>query len=223
MRLSFTLTVRQYSNSRNFRLTVSGKNRANLSKPAYASMKEASMFLEKNWLWLAEQMREKKSTSLKSFIEENPYIFVDGKMRLWLMSSRSGAFFVEDLKKRELVIAFDNEENLRSVFVEYARGKIEALAEKISAENSIPYSKIRIGNQRSLWASRSSTGTLSFNWRMIFLSDELQNYIVSHELSHVEFMDHSSAFWIFLGRICPNARKLDKLLSKTGGQIFQIE
>lgn len=224
VRLSFTLSVRQYSNARNFRLTVRGKDTVLLSKPRYAPMKDALDFLRKNWLWLAEQMNKKNGLSLKEFLEKNPRIFANSQeMHVWLMNSKTGAFFVENLSKGELAIAFDTEENLRKVFVEYARKKIETLVEEVSKKNSIPYTKVRIGNQHSRWASRSSTGAVSFNWRMIFLESALQNYIVCHELSHAEFMDHSPAFWIFLGRICPNARTLDKALSKSGGTAFDIE
>ena len=70
--------------------------------------------------------------------------------------------------------------------------------------------------------SRSSTGTLSFNWRMVLLPCELQDYIVCHELAHVRFMDHSVSFWIFLNRLLPNAKSLDARLSKEGSEVFSV-
>ena len=65
-------------------------------------------------------------------------------------------------------------------------------------------------------------GGLSFNWRVMLLPRRLQQYVFRHELAHVRFMDHSTAFWIFLNRLIPGAKRLDAELSKIGGEIFKV-
>ena len=93
---------------------------------------------------------------------------------------------------------------------------LELAAEKFGVE----YSRISVRNQSGRWASRSSSGALSFNERMLLLPCELQNYIICHELAHARFMDHSVSFWIWLGRLCPHAKRLDRELSKLSGKLF---
>lgn len=95
-------------------------------------------------------------------------------------------------------------------------------AEKISLETGIKFGRLSVRDQSSRWASRSSNGSLSFNWRIVLLQPELQDYIIRHELAHSRFMDHSVSFWIFLNRICPGAKRLDARLSKEGEEIFRI-
>lgn len=85
------------------------------------------------------------------------------------------------------------------------------------------FSRVSVRDQSSRWASRSSSGTLSLNWRIMLLSPEHQKYMVLHELAHTKFMDHSVSFWIFLNRICPNTQKLDREISRLSVEFFAIE
>lgn len=54
---------------------------------------------------------------------------------------------------------------------------------------------ISLRDTSSRWGSCSSTGTISFSWRLAFAPYEVMRYVVMHELSHRKYMDHSSDFW----------------------------
>jgi len=63
---------------------------------------------------------------------------------------------------------------------------------------------IRIKRQRTRWGSCSSNRILNFNYKLLFLSEELQDYIVIHELAHLRHMDHSRNFWALVQTACPD-------------------
>ena len=71
------------------------------------------------------------------------------------------------------------------------------------------YGKLSVRGQRTLWGSYSSSGTLSLNYKLLFLPPELVDYVVLHELAHTRHMDHSRAFWRLLDKMIPGARDLD--------------
>ena len=55
--------------------------------------------------------------------------------------------------------------------------------------------KIALRDTSSRWGSCSSTGTMSFSWRLAFAPVDIMRYVVMHELAHVKHMDHSPEFW----------------------------
>ena len=72
---------------------------------------------------------------------------------------------------------------------------------------------MQVRGQRSVWGSYSSTGTLSLNYKILFLPPELADYVMLHELAHTGVLDHSPAFWSLLETYYPGARQADQRLS----------
>jgi len=56
-------------------------------------------------------------------------------------------------------------------------------------------SALRISSARTRWGSCSSRGTLSFTWRLVLAPLAVIDYVVVHELVHLEIKNHSRAFW----------------------------
>ncbi|MDA8195826.1 MAG: DUF45 domain-containing protein [Actinomycetota bacterium] len=66
---------------------------------------------------------------------------------------------------------------------------------------------IRIGLPKGRWASRSSTGTISLNARLILLKSHLVEGVILHEISHIAHMNHSKEFYRHLEELDPNYRE----------------
>lgn len=80
----------------------------------------------------------------------------------------------------------------------------------MSYQHELPYNRIHIRNQKSLWGSCTSEGTVNLNLNLIQLSGEMIDYVVLHELTHVRIRNHGPQFWSELSRVCPGARKIDR-------------
>ena len=66
------------------------------------------------------------------------------------------------------------------------------------------FGTVRIGNQRTRWGSCSSKKNLNFNYKIVFLPKELQDYLIVHELSHLKELNHSKRFWDTVGEQVPD-------------------
>ncbi len=55
--------------------------------------------------------------------------------------------------------------------------------------------RIAVRDTTSRWGSCSTSGTMSFSWRLAFAPLDVMRYVVMHELAHKKHMDHSPAFW----------------------------
>ena len=71
-------------------------------------------------------------------------------------------------------------------------------------QHGIAVGKIAIRNQKSRWGSCSTTGVLSYSWRLILAPPFVLDYLAAHEAAHLVEMNHSRAFWRQVERICPD-------------------
>ncbi len=67
--------------------------------------------------------------------------------------------------------------------------------------------KVTIRDQKTRWGSCSTSGTLSFNWRLVIGPGHALRYVVIHELIHIRHHNHSRAFWAALAEAMPDWKR----------------
>ncbi|MBI5019087.1 M48 family metallopeptidase [Candidatus Gottesmanbacteria bacterium] len=77
--------------------------------------------------------------------------------------------------------------------------RVSVYAEKMK----VTCRRISIRDTTSRWGSCSSTGTISFSYRLILAELSIIDYVVAHELAHVTHHHHKPAFWAYLSRYYP--------------------
>jgi predicted metal-dependent hydrolase len=78
------------------------------------------------------------------------------------------------------------------------------------------YTKLQIRDPASRWASCSSSGAMSFSWRLLLAPEQVLAYVVEHEVAHLDVMDHSPKFWNLLERRSPDYREFERWLRRFG-------
>jgi predicted metal-dependent hydrolase len=97
-----------------------------------------------------------------------------------------------------------------------AHAEIAPRLERACTKTGSSYSKLTIRGQRTRWASCSRSGAMSFNWRLLLAPEAVLDYVVWHEVCHLDVMDHSPRFWALLGRHCPDYRDHARWLRRHG-------
>lgn len=82
--------------------------------------------------------------------------------------------------------------------------------------------RIALRDTTSRWGSCSTTGTMSFSWRLAFAPADVMRYVVMHELAHVKHMNHSPEFWMTVRELYgPGVERAKRWLKQNGGQLHQ--
>ena len=97
-----------------------------------------------------------------------------------------------------------------------ARVEVAARLDAVCAREGLTYSGLTIRAQRTRWASCSSRDAMSFNWRLLLAPAEVLDYVVEHEVCHLEVRDHSPRFWSLLESRVPGWRVQSDWLRRYG-------
>ena len=83
--------------------------------------------------------------------------------------------------------------------------------------------RICLRDTSSRCGSCSTTGTMSFSWRLAFAPYDVMRYVVMHELSHVKHMDHSPEFWVQVRELYGfGVERAKRWLNQNGATLHQI-
>ncbi len=116
-------------------------------------------------------------------------------------------------RKRRGANAVDPSKILPSVETKEGKAKIRQYIERqveYYENNGCYIWKDSMRNQKTQWGSCSSNGNLNFNNRLLFVPEELVDYVVVHQLAHRKEMNHSNAFWNVVEKYMPDIRNAGK-------------
>ncbi|MDO8240365.1 MAG: M48 family metallopeptidase [Candidatus Moranbacteria bacterium] len=98
--------------------------------------------------------------------------------------------------------------------VKLARAIIHARLEFFNCHYNFQYNRVAIKNQKTCWGSCSQKANLNFNYKIINLPDEMRDYVIVHELCHLQELNHSKRFWNLVSQTVPNYRTLRRKLTE---------
>ncbi len=217
----YPLKIKNFSSSKSIKLRVTD-NTILLTKPNNVSQAKALAFLDNNKDWLLAKLQE-KTESFLDYLKDIEYLTLNKiPYKLILLQDDKKPTCIINHSKAEILLTFNDETELKDIILSMSKKILVDRAKATAQSFDIDLKRVSVRSQRTLWGSRSTSGTLSLNWRILLLPESLQNYIICHELAHIRFMDHSTSFWIYLNTLCPNAKKLDRELGKASKRVFSL-
>ncbi len=197
-----------------------GDHAVSLTLPRHTRVVEGMNFLTQKSEWLITTLMEMPS---KKRIKPGVVIPLCGeRVRVKHDAQQHTAFM---LKRGVLTIAGDRQEftkRMTEALRKIARQEIAARAEKMAKKTGRRIHRITVRDTRSRWGSCSSTGNLSFSWRLIFAPEEVMQYVVAHEVAHLRYMNHSDKFWSLVAYLCPDYEAAKAWLKLHGKELYRF-
>lgn len=81
----------------------------------------------------------------------------------------------------------------------------------------------QLSSARGRWGSCTAAGVIRLNWRLIQAPPAILDYVIAHELAHLEHMNHSAAFWAETARLYPDWQAARRWLKQHGAGLFAFD
>ena len=226
--LKFECLIKRSPRVRRLNLRMVRSDRLTLTIPRWVSLARAKSFLygQENWLRrTSAQFPEEQSLS-SHFIEGGRLCLDEIPLIVEWRSVPNASIRDNQLNMDKVLFAIDPQQPMESCLLESCidLGKqfLPSRLKRCIEQCGLTPKKTRIGNQRSCWGSCSSRGTISLNWRILLLPYALGEYVLFHELAHLREMNHSKRYWSCLEKMIPDARSLDRELSRMGRRLIRL-
>lgn len=200
------ITLIRRKNARGLRLTAREDRGICLTFPPCCTAPTIRNMLAEKSEWIKDVYRRIQEQRKESAAPLN-YIYLRGKRlsvncepdKEFRIGPQGEEFLIHGLEKEQVNTALKKHLIYEAEMTLFAR--VEQLACKHDIRN---LRKIRIGDQKTRWGSCSTKGTLSLNWRLVMFPQNLCDYVILHELAHLDEMNHSQDFYECFETLCPD-------------------
>lgn len=221
----YLVRLRRHRQARRYTLRIQAATReVVLTMPPRGSLKEAKAFAEKHGGWIAARLhRLPKATPFA----HGTIVPLRGQShRIAHRKGRRGTVWIEigEDGERTICVAGDTPHVDRRVgdfLRREAKSDLEMASLRAAERLGVEIRRVSVRDQSSRWGSCSTTGVLSFSWRLILAPPFVLDYLAAHEVAHLVEMNHSTRFWRLVNRICPNVRRAKTWLDVHGTDLHR--
>ena len=198
--------VRRSDRARRVRVTVDATRGVEVVLPRRAAEREAAAAIRELRPWIERRVAELADARAAVAARGNsvPYL---GRTLALVTDSPSRSRVVRRGDVLFVPAGAARRPALERWYRRAARAEIEPRLDRACGVAGTTYSRLTIRGQRTRWASCSHEGVMSFNWRLLLAPEAVLDYVVWHEVCHLEVMDHSPRFWRLLASRSPGYRE----------------
>ncbi len=190
--------------------------------PKTCSKERIFAFIAQKERWILQKKSQTAGAGMR-LPPENLYgytfLLLGKECRIILTDKRNILF---DEENYILYLPAKNAENrLIKWLKENAKRIFTIVTERKAQEMGLKFQSVEISSAKGKWGSCSFDNKIRYAYRLIYAPKEMIEYVVVHELSHVRHKNHSSLFWVEVGKYVPDWKIKRKWL-KTHGYLLEL-
>ena len=149
---------------------------------------------------------------VKEFVSGEEALFLGKRYRLKVISNGNVPEIRREGRRIYVGVSSVQKKNqIKSLLTDWyqmqADDVIKKRVERLSPKVGVQPKAIKVKNQEKRWGSCSKAGILRFNWKIIMAPASIIDYVAVHELCHLKFQNHSSAFWKLVASVLHDYRE----------------
>ncbi len=209
--------MRRSDRARRVRVTVDPTRGVEVVLPRRAAAREAAAAVTELRPWIERRLAEVERVRAAVASRGDTVPYLGQTLRLVSQPGRTRVHRRGD----ELLVPAGAERTaaLERFYRRAAHAEIKPRLDAACASVGASYARLSIRSQKTRWASCSRSGAMSFNWRLLLAPEPVLDYVVWHEVCHLEVMDHSPRFWKLLARRYPGYRQQLRWLRRNGATL----
>jgi predicted metal-dependent hydrolase len=209
-------TVRRSSRARRVRVNVRAHTNVEVVLPTHAPERAAAAAVRELAPWIERRLSEGRHALAHIAGRAGTVPYLGTPLTLVPQPGRTRAHRDGD---RLLVPTGDHRAAVERLYRRLARKEIAVRLDAAVDSIGASYHGLSIRAQSTRWASCSSKGAMSFNWRLLLAPEPVLDYVVWHEVCHLEIRDHSPRFWALVESRYPDWRAQRDWLRRYGATL----
>jgi len=213
------------SRAKNISIRISRGGEVRVTVPRFCNFQTAEVFVLKKQAWIKKKILflerkddEKLVLRLGTFLSTPAgKVYIErgtgGEMDV-MQSGRDYQVFlpkgIQDQSEEGQIILW---QGLGAIGLKEAKELLPVYLESVSAEYGLSFKRVSVRRMKSRWGSCSPDNNISLNSALIFLSYDLIEYVILHELVHTIHKNHSKIFWDAVLHLMPDAMERRKKLN----------
>jgi predicted metal-dependent hydrolase len=221
----YLVRIRRHRQARRYTLRIHAATReVLLTMPPRGSLKEAKDFAQKHGGWIAARLHRLPVAA--PFTHDTIVPLRGSEHRIVHRPGARGAVWTDTGKDGERLICVAGEaphvdRRVSDFLQREAQRDLEVASRRAAEKLKVVVKRVSVRDQSSRWGSCSTTGVLSFSWRLILAPPYVLDYLAIHEVAHLVEMNHSRRFWRLVNRLCPDANRAKVWLDVHGTDLHR--
>jgi predicted metal-dependent hydrolase len=221
----YPVRVRRHRQARRYTLRIQAATReVVLTMPPRGSLREAKEFAQKHGGWIASRLHRLPEAT--PFRDGSTLPFRGVQHRIVHRPAARGTVWTEAAENGERLLCVAGaaphvNRRVSDFLRREAQRDLDDASRRAAGQLGVEIRRITVRDQTSRWGSCSTTGVLSYSWRLILAPPYVLDYLAVHEVAHLVEMNHSARFWRLVGKHCPDAARAKAWLDIHGTDLHR--
>ena len=189
--------------------------------PAPFNLEKIEQIIESKRRWIYRGLAEwedlNRTRIHREYVNGESFVYFGRQYRLQLVDKQEAALLFYQGQFKLLKDEIPNApEHFKAFYKAKLQKKLSIRLKQYQSKFKQQASDIRVMELQNRWGSCTAKGVVHFHWKCAMLPLSVLDYLIVHELAHLEDKNHSPAFWRSVEKVMPHYEEAKTWLKFNG-------